>query len=75
MPSASDELRDEMGRRFGDRISEYGPMKYLEDRGFVLTKDWYWTPPAGKNLNTISRDEFECILFLVHEWDFGGLVE
>ena len=51
-------------------------MKYLEDAGYKLTKGWLWTPKPGvSNLKEMTRDEFECLLFLVHEWDFGGLVE
>jgi hypothetical protein len=71
MPQASDELRAEMERRFGDPISDAGPTKYLEDRGYTLNRDWTWSKP-GENLNSIPREDFECILFLVHEWDYGG---
>lgn len=74
MPSASDELREAMNKRFGDPIDESGPMQFLEDAGYKLTKDWLWEPKPGVAcLKDMTRDEFDCLLFLVHEWDFGGL--
>ena len=65
MPQASDELRSLMEE-----------MKFLEDAGYKLTRDWHWEPKPGvSDLKGMTRDEFECLLFLVHEWDFGGLKE
>jgi hypothetical protein len=74
MPQASDELRGLMNARFGSDIDDAGPIKFLEDAGYKLNRDWTWTPKAGvSDLKGMTRDEFECHLFLVHEWDFGGL--
>lgn len=73
MPQASDELRAEMERRFGDRVSDQGPMQYLTTRGYTLNGDWTWSKPGVSDLKQMARDEFECLLFLAHEWDFGGL--
>jgi hypothetical protein len=72
MPQASEELRAVMEKRFGDPVSDAGPTKYLEDHGWKLNRDWTWSKP-GQTLESMSRDEFECVLFLVHEWDFGGV--
>ena len=74
MPQASDELRQRMNLRFGDPISDCGPIKYLEDAGYKLTRHWTWTPKPGiTNLAQTTEDEFECLLFLMSEWDFGLL--
>ena len=73
MPSASDELRDLMRRRFGSLDPE-GPEKYLEDHGYSLTRAWEWEKPGVHDLKQMTRDEFDCLLFLVHEWDYGALV-
>lgn len=63
-----------MRRRFGNETDENGPMRFLSDAGYVLNKQWEWEPKPGVTcLKDMSRDEFECLLFLVHEWDFGGL--
>ena len=76
MPQATAELQQLMEKRFGDPVSDEGPTKYLEDAGYVLTPTWLWTPKPGvTDLKGMTRDEFECLLFLVQEWDFGGLVE
>jgi hypothetical protein len=72
MPQASKELRDEMERRFGS-IDAAGPVKFLQDSGYTLLAGWIWDKPGVTNLQQLTRDEFECLLFLCHEWDFGGL--
>lgn len=74
MPQASDALRDKMRDRFGSEVDESGPIRFLEGAGYKLNRDWTWTPKDGvASLGEMTRDEFECLLFLVHEWDFGGL--
>ena len=76
MPQASDELRAQMKKRFGDPINDTGPMEFLKGAGYTLTPDWRWKAKAGVQLlRDMTRDEFECLLFLVQEWDFGGLIE
>jgi hypothetical protein len=71
MPTTSDERRGTMLRFFRDPISEYGPIKFLKSHGFKLRRDWYWEKPTPSH--TISDDEYECLAFLVEEWDFGGI--
>ena len=74
MPQASDELRDLMLKRFGSRVDDAGPTKYLEKAGYKLTSDFEWIPKEGvKELKDMTREEFDCLLFLVHEWDYGIL--
>ena len=72
MPQASDELRELMVKRFGS-IDEQGPIKYLEEQGYRLTGHYFWWPKAGvKSYNDMTKEEYDCLLFLVTEWDFGG---
>ena len=74
MPQASDHLRDLMRKRFGDPISDSGPTIFLENAGYKLRGDFCWTPKPGVTcLRDMTRDEFDCLLFLIHEWDFGTL--
>ncbi|TIL38499.1 hypothetical protein [Mesorhizobium sp.] len=74
MPQASEELREQMRVRFGDSINDYGPAKFLEDAGYKMNRGWEWTPKPGvTDLKGMTRDEFDCLLFLCHEWDYGGL--
>lgn len=72
MPQASDELRAEMRTRFGD-IDLHGPQEYLKAKGWTLHDNWQWSKPGVTNLGVIPRDEFDCLVFLVHEWDYGGV--
>lgn len=71
MPSASPEQRALMKDWFGDEIDEQGPIYALKLRGYTLGKDFVWDPPTKSH--TVSRVEYELILFLMDEWDFGGL--
>lgn len=73
MPTASDELRKSMRQRFGS-IDTHGPEKFLTDNGYSLSKDWEWSKPGITGLQDMTREEFECLLFLVHEWDYGSLL-
>ena len=74
MPQASDELRARMKERFGDEVDEDGSIKFLEAAGYKLTPRWTWLPKPGvKNYNEMTDLEFECLTFLIDEWDFGGL--
>jgi len=70
MPQASDELRDTITKWFG-RIDDYAVIKFLESHGFTLTRDWFWIAPVPSH--TISEIEFNCLRFLIDEWDFGGI--
>lgn len=74
MPQASDELRTVMERRFGS-IDTHGPTKFLKDAGYTLTRQWEWFKPGVTELRQMTQDEYECLLFLVHEWDYGGLAK
>lgn len=75
MPSASDELRDRMGQRFGDRIDDRGPIRFLMAASYEAREDFCWgARPGVRTEDDITPEEAECILFLIEEWDFGGVV-
>lgn len=73
MPQASRELQDLMDERFGDPVDSSGPIKFLQERGYTLGHDWCWSKPGVTELEQMKQDEWEALLFLVQEWDFGGL--
>jgi hypothetical protein len=73
MPQASDELRARMLVRFGDSTSEAGPTQFMEDAGYTLGPDWTWHKLGVDDYDAMSPEEYECLLFLAHEWDYGGL--
>ena len=74
MPQAREELHVKMEAMFGDPISDTGPMKFLTDAGYKLRRDWRWAPKEGVlNYKDMTSDEYDCMLFLVEEWDMGGL--
>lgn len=46
-------------------------VKYLERRGYVLNHDWTWSRPC----RVIPKEtDWDAMLYLIEEWDFGGLV-
>lgn len=66
MPQASEELRKEW-----DGPDEQTAIKYLKDRGYVLTDKWLWRKPHPDYKPTVK--EFSAMQFLFEEWDFGGI--
>lgn len=73
MPQADDTLREKMFQRFGDHVDEAGPMQFLQDAGYTLSRDWTWSKPGVTRTEEMTEGEYECLIFLVNEWDFGGL--
>jgi hypothetical protein len=65
MPQASEELRKEW-----NGPNDADALKFLKDAGYRLTGQWTWVPPAGHNP---TEKEFSAILFMINEWDYGGL--
>lgn len=75
VPSVSDELRELMKQRFGS-IDDGGPVKFLKDAGYELTDGHQWKPKPGiSRIEKMTQEEFEAMLFLIDEWDYGGLLE
>lgn len=73
MPSSTSDLRRKMVRRFGS-IDSQGPEDFLVSRGFSLTRDWEWImPPRYATLDEVPQEEWDCIVFLLEEWDYGGM--
>lgn len=70
MPSSSDRQRDLMTKWFGN-CDTSGPEAFLVSHGFELTRRWMWLPPVPAH--NLSNDEKECIIFLIEEWDYGGV--
>lgn len=73
MPQASSELAEKMYEMFGSRHSDEGPMYWLERAGYKLTRNWTWRKEGVTDIEQMSDDEYACMIFLVQEWDFGGL--
>lgn len=69
MPQASDELRSKMEEYFGDPVSDKGPIKFLRKQGYFFTRHYEWVRPHRMHL--ITPKEWECITFLMEEWDWG----
>lgn len=65
MPQAPEELRHEWA-------CDSTAISYLEKRGFTLNRDWTWYK-EGQALDNLTPKEFRAILYLIQEWDFGGL--
>lgn len=69
MPQATDELRAEMEKLYGDPVSDSGPYKFLRDRGFVDKGGWLSKP--GVYWDDLSEQEKLSLNFLADEWDYA----
>lgn len=66
MPTATKELRDWAIKHFGD--IDCGLIeKELKTRGFDLTDTYTW-----KRSRQPNNFEWNCIYFLIEEWDYNG---
>jgi len=72
MPQASEHLRELMISYFGN-IEPDGPQRFLKDNGYTLSEDYKWSKPGVRNYGNMERKEFECFMFLMHEYDYGNL--
>lgn len=72
MPQADEELRTWARSKFGN-IDNHGPEQLLKNAGYTLTAKWYWRLPEGKKYEDMTEDEKKAVVFLIDEWDFGGL--
>jgi hypothetical protein len=70
MPQATLEQRKRWGGALG--VGEDKAEAFLEERGWVLTRQWQWVPPTLGYY--ASDEEHEAIAFLIDEWDYGGIV-
>ncbi len=71
MPQATDEQRKAWGGEQG--VGEDKAIGFLEGRGFILGRDWFWDKPTPEHV--VTEEEFGAMAFLVDEWDFGWLRE
>lgn len=76
MPQASEELRQMMvDFGFGDPVDENAVTAFLESAGYKLDRGWCWIPKqCVSTYSDMTTKEYACLLYLVHEWDYGGLV-
>lgn len=65
MPSTTPELR----AKFPD--GDHEAQQVLRDGGYRLTRGWEWVHPLDKLPTERERD---AIVYLIEEWDFGGLI-
>lgn len=72
MPSASQETIDECAEFLGT-VNDSTACAYLKRRGYELSSRWTWSHPTKRTYDDMTRREFACLLYLCHEWDYGGL--
>jgi hypothetical protein len=70
MPQASEELRAKMEVYFGDPIDDGGPRRHLLANGYKEVGGSWVRPDRYSNLSDIPQKDWDCLVFLVHEWDY-----
>ena len=76
MPQATQEHRDRWSERdeTGRQIVDDAPAcRFLEAAGYRLRHDWCWTAPTPTHVPTAR--EADAILYLIEEWDYGGIAD
>lgn len=78
MPSADPELVKIIevysGKECHGDLEQYC-ITYLKRQGYKEER-FSWHPKAGvKNYEDMTRQEFDCMMYLCHEWDWGGLIK
>ena len=48
-------------------------MAFLRSAGWVLTRSWEWYHPDADH--KASERETDAIIYLIEEWDFGGVTD
>ena len=72
MPQASEELRAKMNEYFGDPVNDAGPHQFLLDsRHWLINEKWEFITDKYSAVTDIPQKEWDCIVFLVHEWDYS----
>jgi hypothetical protein len=69
MPSTTLERRELIYKWFGEDADDYEVMRFLRTRGFEEVFNGVIRPPVPHH--NISKDEWECIMYLIEEWDFA----
>lgn len=70
MPSSSPELLKMWGGERG--VADDKAVGFLIDRGYELTKGWFWKAPKGlTDYTDMPYEEYDAIMFLIQEWDYG----
>jgi hypothetical protein len=68
MPSTTLGRRWLMERWFGENCSDHEVMEFLRSHGFQEIKNGLIRRPVSQH--NVSKDEWECIWYLIEEWDF-----
>ena len=56
--------------RWGDDATA---IKFLVRLGYKLTPEWEWERPPHRAIGAPSWKEYDAIMYLIEEYDFGGL--
>lgn len=70
MPSGPPELHEKWCKFGPYESGDLNAQKYLQDRGFRLTRQWMWLKPNRE----VTQEENEAVGYLCMEWDFGGII-
>lgn len=68
VPQATEELRAEWGGPTG--CDDSRAIAFLQGRGYKLTNRWTWKKPRTL---TPSLEDRRAVLYLIQEWDMGGM--
>ncbi len=78
MPSTSPDIQEQIDRLLGcydDIGQDHAAERFLFSHGWTEhpAQRWCWCMPSRYHVPT--WDEVLCVIYLIEEWDFGGVVD
>lgn len=79
MPQAHPDLVKRLEARFGADGKGHAYLdlaceRYLKDQGYREDRFQWHPKPGVKTLDDMTQEEYDCLLYLITEWDWGGLI-
>lgn len=78
MPSADPELVEKMEGYCGKDCHgdlEIYAQRYLKEQGYREERFQWHPKPGVKTVDDMIQQEYDCMWYLVTEWDWGGLIK
>ena len=77
MPQASDELTKKVQEYFKndpEGCLDSHCSEYLIEQGYKEDRFQWHPKPGVKTVEDMTQQEYDCMRYLIDEWDWGGLI-
>ena len=77
MPQADPDLVRKLEEYFGEDCHgqlDFRAQEYLRDQGYKEDRFRWHPKPGVKTVDDMTQKEYDCLWYLITEWDWGGLI-